>query len=196
MQQEAELFIDEQQSSPPTPPPKADPARSAYEWAETLVWCFLFVVVLFTFAFRVVGVFGHSMENTLFQDERLVTVNYITPTYGDIVAITRPTNLAEPLIKRVIATEGQTVDIDFDLGEVYVDGELLTEEYIKTPTTVSGDVKFPQTVPKGSVFVMGDNRDRSLDGRFQEIGMVDVRYIFGKAVFRLYPFNRIGSLHL
>ncbi len=173
---------------------KISAVKTVYEWAETLIWCFVFVVILFTFAFRVVGVKGPSMENTLLNGERLITLNYFTPKYGDIVAITQPENLSVPLVKRVIATEGQTVNIDFEKGEVYVDGALLKEGYIKTSTTVKGDIDFPVTVPKGHVFVMGDNRDVSLDSRYKEIGMIDTRYIFGRTFFRILPFGRFGAL--
>lgn len=173
---------------------KFNPVKTVYEWVETLIWCFVFVVCLFTFVVRVVGVTGPSMENTLIQDERLITFNYFTPKYGDIVAITQPSNLKVPLVKRVIATEGQTVDINFDKGEVYVDGKLLAEKYIKNSTTVKGDVDYPITVPKGCTFVMGDNRDVSLDSRYKEIGMIDTRYIFGKVIFRLLPVSRFGTL--
>lgn len=192
MNQETDLITDQQESVAESQPLKANPVLSAYEWAETLVWCFLFVVILFTFAFRVVGVIGPSMEETLHEDDRLITINYLIPKYGDIVAITQPGNLEEPLVKRVIATEGQTVDIDFNAGLVYVNGALLTEDYIKNPTTVFGDVTYPVTVPKGHVFVLGDNRERSMDSRYSQVGMVDNRYIFGKVIFRLFPFNKAG----
>lgn len=192
MNQKTELITEQQEPVAAPQPLKANPVLSAYEWVETLVWCFLFVVVLFTFAFRVVGVIGSSMEETLHPNDRLITFNYLAPKYGDIVAITQPGNLEEPLVKRVIAIEGQEVDIDFDSGYVYVDGNLLTEDYIKNPTTVFGDVEYPVTVPKGHVFVLGDNRDVSLDSRYSQVGMVDNRYIFGKVIFRLFPFNKAG----
>lgn len=192
MKQNAELHTQQQEAVAAPEPLKANPLMTAYEWVETLIWCFLFVVILFTFVVRVVGVSGPSMQDTLHDGERLVTINYFTPKYGDIVAITQPKELEVPLVKRVIATEGQVVDINFETGEVYVDGKLLTEPYIKTPTTVSGDVEFPVTVPKGRVFVLGDNREVSLDSRYSEVGMIDVRYIFGKVVFRLLPMNKAG----
>ncbi len=167
--------------------------KSVYEWFETVLWCFLFVVILFTFAFRVVGVNGHSMDDTLHDTEKLIAVDWFTPRYGDIVAITQPDELNRPLVKRVIATEGQTVNIDFTSGAVTVDGKQLNENYIKEPTSVKGDVSFPATVPKGCVFVMGDNRNHSTDSRFSEVGMVDTRYIFGRVLFRIFPLNRVGA---
>lgn len=194
MNQETKLYAPNGEPAEQAKPVPANPVASVYEWLETLVWCFLFVVLLFTFAFRVVGVDGSSMEDTLHNSDRLITTNYFTPKYGDIVAVTQPRNLKQPLVKRVIATEGQVVDIDFDTGFVYVDGTVLNETYIKTPTTRAGDVEFPVTVPTGKVFVLGDNREVSMDSRLKEVGMVDVRYIFGKVAFRLFPFNRMGTL--
>ena len=102
--------------------------------------------------------------------------------------------LEEPIVKRVIATEGQTVDIDFDTGEVSVDSKVLDEPYISTPTQRDEGVSFPVTVPEGMAFVMGDNRMNSTDSRSEKIGMIDTRYILGKAVFRIYPFDRIGFI--
>ncbi len=189
MQQEAETVIEEKQADALQPAP--NPARTLYEWVETLIWCFLSVVILFTFLLRVVGVKGSSMTDTLRDGDRLVTIDYVVPKYGDIVAVTQPKNLNEPLVKRVIATEGQTVDIDFNAGVVYVDGVKLEEAYTLTPTNVRGDINYPAKVPAGHVFVMGDNRNGSKDSRFKEVGMVDVRYIFGRIVLRLFPFNSV-----
>ena len=102
-----------------------------------------------------------------------------------------------PIIKRVIATEGQTVDIDFENGVVFVDGKRLIEPYTRTPTNLSYDVKFPITVKKNCVFVMGDNRNDSLDSRSSSIGdggMLDKRYILGKALIRIFPFDKFGKI--
>ena len=107
--------------------------------------------------------------------------------------------LEDPIIKRVIATEGQTVDFDPELGEVLVDGEPLpgsvfgAEDGITFVPDQPGQVlEFPQTVPEGCVFVLGDHRDRSTDSRFHSVGMVDRRNILGKVVFNLYPFSILG----
>ena len=109
----------------------------------------------------------------------------------------------EPIVKRVIATEGQTVDIDFLAGVVYVDGVALEEDYTYTPTNLSEGTAFPLTVEEGHVFLMGDNRNRSQDSRSTEIGQVDCREIMGKAIFLVFPgtnegqdardFHRIGG---
>ncbi len=161
------------------------------------------VVLIFTFGFRMVGIVGDSMENTLFGGDRVIisNVNY-TPQAGDIVVISRNyTNAAyvtdlrhEPIIKRIIATEGQKVDIDFNRGVVYVDGRPLSEPYAKTFTTTKKDVEFPLVVEPGHVFVLGDNRAVSLDSRSSEIGQIDVRYILGKAIYKVFPLDEFGEL--
>ena len=149
---------------------------------------------------------GDSMNNTLFNGERVVISNvFYKPKYGDIIVISRDYDnvpgttdrSSMPIIKRVIATEGQTVDIDFEEGIVYVDGVALKESYTRTPTNLSYDVKFPVTVKEGYVFVLGDNRNNSLDSRSSQIGeegLIDTRYIMGKALFRVFPFDKFGKI--
>ena len=185
-----------------------------FEWIEVLVVAVVTVVLVFSLFFRVASIDGSSMLNTLVGadaysgkvgDKVIITNFAYTPKYGDIVVISRNIeNSAEslessqgPIIKRVIAVGGQTVDIDFESGTVYVDGKALKEDYISTPTTSKYDVDFPVYVPEGSIFVMGDNRQNSLDSRSSQIGnngLVDTRYILGHAVFRIFPFNRIGRI--
>ena len=182
--------------------------REAYEWVQALVCSVLAVVVLFTFVIRLIGVDGHSMVPTLQDGDRLLVLNsmlYDDYQYGDIVVLRKDTFMEEPIVKRVIATAGQTVDIDFANGIVYVDGEALDEPYINEPTYTDEGTQFPLTVPEGSIFVMGDNRNRSDDSRNAELGTVDTRYVIGKAVFLLFPgaeevtekrdFGRIGVIH-
>ena len=173
-----------------------------YEWAEAAVFSIIFVVLLFTFVFRQVGVGGISMENTLNKGavsedqyiDRLLISNFrYVPRRGDIVVISTPA-VNKPIIKRVIGLSGETVNIDFKRHIVYINGKPLVEPYISERTALQGDVEFPQKVPAGHVFVMGDNRNHSEDSRFQAIGMVDVRNIMGKAFFRIYPFSRMGLL--
>ncbi len=186
---------------------------TVYDWIDSAVTSIIIVVLLFAFVFRVVGIVGNSMNDTLNNDDRVVIFNlFYEPEQGDIVVISR--NISndkshssagtEPIIKRVIATEGQTVDITYDsegIGHVFVDGVQTGESYIKEPMHQIGivnPVSFPQTVPEGHVFVLGDNRNDSLDSRSGDIGdngMVDKRYVLGKAIFRIFPFNSVGTIY-
>lgn len=164
-----------------------------YEWMQCLILALIICVVVFTFVFRVVDVSGDSMNPTLANADKLIVSDlFYSPKQGDIIIFRKDEYKAEALVKRVIATEGQTVEIDFDRGRVYVDGELLDEPYIAEPTYNALDFKGAQTVPEGCVFVMGDNRNRSTDSRKTEIGMVDERLIVGKVLFRIFPFDSIG----
>lgn len=177
---------------------KRDSASGLYEWVEALLLAVVLVVLIFTFLWRVVTVDGPSMQPTLHNGDKLVLYSqaYRNPQQGDIVVITQPNSRNEPLIKRIVAKEGQTVDIDFEQGTVTVDGTVLQEDYIQEPThnPTSAPVSFPLTVPKGCVFVLGDNRNNSTDSRSREIGLIDERYILGKAVFRLFPIDSFGTV--
>lgn len=173
--------------------------RSVLEWAETIVMAIVLVSVVFTFAVRIITVDGGSMQPTYYDGDR-VLVSSMTGKVkqGDIVIIINA--LKEPIIKRVIATEGQTVDFD-DSGEVTVDGYLLPgslygiENGITMVSDLPGKVlEFPQPVPENCVFVLGDNRANSTDSRYVEVGMVDRRNILGKVVFNVYPFSKVGAV--
>ena len=182
--------------------------RDLYEWVQSLVGSVLVVVAIFTFVIRMMGVDGHSMLNTLQHGDRLLVVNsmlYHYYKYGDIVILRKNGVFDDdPIVKRVIAVEGQTVDIDFAEGIVYVDGEALEEDYIREPTYTAEGTEFPLTVPEGSIFVMGDNRNGSSDSRDYRLGTVDTRYVIGKAAFLIFPgpdyetekrdFKRIGVI--
>ena len=179
-----------QEKKPETKEERKIPGREAYEWVQALVCSVLAVVVLFTFVIRMIGVDGHSMVPTLQDKDRLLVLNsmlYDDYKYGDIVVLRKPTFLEKPIVKRVIATEGQTVNIDFSTGCVYVDGVLLKEDYINELTFTEEGTAFPLTVPEGSIFVMGDNRNHSNDSRDSRLGTVDARYVIGKAVFLAFP---------
>lgn len=172
-------------------------AENCYEWMEALIASLILVTVLFSFVLRVVNVSGSSMLPNLHSDDRvlLFSLSY-RPRPGDVVVITHTERLSEPIIKRVIALEGQRVDIDFAAGTVLVDGARLDESgYIRNGTTTQpSDFRFPLTVPKGCVFVLGDNRSVSNDSRSRDVGMVDKRCILGKAEWIVYPFVRCGRI--
>lgn len=187
--------------------PEKEEGRDLYEWAQALVCSVLAVVLLFTFVIRLIGVDGHSMVPTLQNGDRLLVLSSLLDSdyeYGDIVVLREESFLEEPIVKRVIATEGQTVDIDFEAGVVYVDGEALDEPYINEPTYMEEGTEFPLTVPEGCIFVMGDNRNHSSDSRDSRLGTVDTRCVLGKAVFLAFPgaddvtgkreFGRIGLI--
>ncbi len=168
------------------------------------------IVLLCIFVSQIIVVSGSSMYGTLADGDRLLLIN--RPLCGelkrgDIVVASMDRFIdGKSIIKRVIATEGQTVDIDFTEGVVYVDGLALDEDYTFTPTNVSEGTQFPLVVEPGCVFLMGDNRNNSTDSRYYLIGQVDQREIVGKAVFLLFPgtgtaeypmkrdFSRIGGL--
>lgn len=189
-------------------PQERDFKGFVFDWADVIVTSVVIVVAVFTFLFRVVTITGDSMLDTLTDNDRVIISNIAyTPQQGDIVVISRnmdnsitDENVKLPIIKRVIAVAGQTVDIDFDKGIVYVDGVALKEDYTRTLTTVQHeyDIQFPAYVPENCIFVMGDNRNESLDSRSTLIGdngMIDTRYVLGKAIFRVFPFNKIGGLY-
>lgn len=167
------------------------PGRELYEWVQALVCSVLTMVVVFTFGVRLVGVDGGSMRDTLQNGDLLLVLNgRLCGDYapGDIV-ILRKTGFHEgsPIVKRVIATEGQTVDIDFSAGAVYVDGAALSEPYAREPTFTDEGTEFPLTVPEGCLFVMGDNRNDSDDSRDPALGPVDVRSVIGRAFYLAVP---------
>ena len=179
--------------------------KEAFEWLEVVLSAMLAVVIIFTFVFRVATIVGDSMKNTFYENEKIIITDWFyTPKAGDVVVISRNAkneylskNDEGPIIKRIIAVEGQTVDIDFEKGIVYVDGKALEEPYTRTSTNLQYDVQFPVRVPDNHIFCLGDNRNESLDSRSTKIGnggMIDERYILGKAVFRVFPFERFGGI--
>lgn len=173
-------------------------------WHETmllyvhdLVYLLAGIVVIFLLCFRVVVVSGPSMKNTLLDGDYLLLLGstfYRTPQPGDVIVASKQSfDNGSPIVKRVIATEGQIVDIDFDEGVVYVDGKPLDEPYTRTPTNLEEGMEFPLQVEKGCIFVMGDNRNESKDSRSMDIGLIDCREVLGKVVFLFLPGTHKGE---
>ena len=162
-----------------------------YDWMQCIVSAIICGIFIFVFIGRTIGVEGNSMLKTLHWNDRVIMSGlFYSPKNGDIVIFRPPTEAFgdTPLVKRVIAVEGQTIDINFDTGEVFVDGVVIEEErYINEPTYSRMSFAGPSIVPKGHVFVMGDNRNHSSDSRDSRVGMVDTRYILGKVLFLLIP---------
>ena len=176
---------------------KNEGSGSVLEYLHDVVYILALILVVFTFCMRVVIVSGSSMFSTLVDGDYLLLIN--RPLCGEleqgdiVVASMERFKDGEPIVKRVVATEGQTVDIDFRAGIVYVDGVALEEEYTYTPTHLSEGMEFPLVVEEGCLFLMGDNRGDSRDSRAPEIGLVDEREILGRAVFLLMPGTGTGE---
>ena len=182
--------------------------QSLVLYVHDLLYMLAAIMLVFLVFFRVIVVTQNSMYDTLWDGDYLLLVSETfcgEPRQGDIVVISKQSfEDGKPIVKRVIATEGQQVDIDFDAGIVYVDGEALEEPYLKQLTTNDEGTVFPLTVAQGCIFVLGDNRSVSLDSRSPQIGQIDRREVLGKAVFLLLPgthhgerlrdFSRIGRI--
>lgn len=167
----------------------------ALDWLQCIVSALVAAILIFTFIARTITVVGSSMVPTLEEGNLLIVSRlFYEPKYGDIVVLRKASFMSDPIVKRVIATEGQTVDIDFQAGVVYVDGVALDEPYTNAPTLEPENFTEPVTVPKGHVFVMGDNRNRSTDSRSASVGCVDNRYIIGRALLRIAPLNKFGRV--
>lgn len=169
----------------------------------TKILYYLLVVMtmfLFTYIFtQTVGgyarVYGISMEPQLKEGDRLIYWKpFYQPQRGDVVICRTGKGIGNELVKRVIGLSGDEIDIDNETGTVYVNGNPVSEPYIKGTTYASGDIVFPVTVPQGQYFVMGDNRESSLDSRYSEIGMVEREKIDGHILIRFFPFTRIGRI--
>ena len=168
--------------------------RELYDWLQSLMAALIFCVILFSFFIRLIDVKGPSMNPTLYEGDKMVVSDlFYKPKAGDIVIFKNvdENNEEKALVKRVVATEGQEVNIDFEHGIVYVDGEPIEEDYVAEPIHNKLDFIGPKTVPSGCVFVLGDNRNSSRDSRAKSIGMVDERLILGKVYGVVYPIDEI-----
>lgn len=175
------------------------PGADLFDWLQIVMGCVLTAVVLFNCFARLTRVDGSSMDHTLQHGEMMLTWHPgYQPRQGDIVVLNKKTAdiLGDrAIVKRVIATGGQTVDIDYGAGVVYVDGQPLDEPYILEEMYLPMYPSMQEThweIPEGSIFVMGDNRNNSTDSRHQQVGPVDEDYILGKVVFALWPLSRFG----
>ena len=172
--------------------------KSILEYLHDLVYLLGAILVVFLVFFRVVVVSGPSMQNTLVDGDYLLLIGkpfYTQPAPGDIIVAAKDSyENGTPIVKRIIATEGQLVDIDFETGVVTVDGEILEEPYIKNLTTLFEGTKFPLKVKQGCVFIMGDNRMNSKDSRDPLIGQIDTREILGRAIVLFLPGTNGGTI--
>lgn len=179
------------------PEEQATLGQSLYSWLQAVAPVIIGIVLVFTFVGRLTPVDGPSMEPTLWHGDMMVvrSLGY-TPKQGDVVVLTKPfENITGPIVKRVIAVGGQTVEIDYAANTIYVDGEEIPQDYILEPMEQkSWQTISTITVPEGEVFVMGDNRNVSNDSRNPDLGAVDTRYILGKAELVLFPFGDLGLI--
>ena len=166
------------------------------EWVQAIVIAVVLGYLIKTFLFTLVSVSGESMLPTFNDGDRLFVYKLLyKPAHGDVIVFRPPNDPSRPYIKRVIAMEGQTIDINFRTHSVYVDGQLLDEPYIFEPTEAQGDLTYPHVVKPGTVFVMGDNRNNSHDSRKADVEDVDVKTILGKASFRWWPLNKMNRIN-
>ena len=172
-------------------------SKSLVMYLHDLCWMLAVVMILFLIFFRIIVVSGPSMKMTLLDGDYLLLISnlfYREPEKGDVVVVSKQDyDNGKPIVKRVIATEGQIVDMDFANGIVYVDGLPLEEDYINTPTNLDEGSVFPQIVEEDHVFVMGDNRNNSKDSRSLEIGQVDKREVLGKVALLMVPGTDHGA---
>ncbi|MDR1628175.1 MAG: signal peptidase I [Oscillospiraceae bacterium] len=170
-------------------------STSTFEWTESIAQALVVMVAVLAFIFRIATVDGTSMLNTLHDKDKVFILKWnYTPRSGDVVVITKGVQYDKPLVKRAIATEGQTLSIDFDNNTVIVDGTTLKEPYILEPMWRKGDGVIPKVIPKGHTFVMGDNRNNSMDSRYKEIGVIPNENIVGKATHIVFPLFRFGAI--
>ena len=198
------IHSDENQTPEQTPQEKkSSPKLDLYYWTQALVMVLILLILICTLVGRVIGVVGSSMVPTLHDGDMLLlqSLGY-TPKQGDVVVLRKPGFPAPPqdtapIVKRVIAVGGQHVRVDYDAGAVYVDGVALDEPYILEHMT---DHYSPEmnvldiTVPQGSIYVLGDNRNHSSDSRHEALGTVDCRYVLGRVLGVIWPLSDFGTV--
>ena len=165
-----------------------------YSVFSTLLICMLVIFTAFTFFFRLVIVNGDSMYPTLQHTERIIISNFLyKPDYGDIIVLNKEETEDKAMIKRVIALPGDTVNIDFNSHIITINGKVIFENYeVYEPISEKGDFEYPLTVPEDAVYVLGDNRNNSIDSRYSEVGFVKLDEINGKALVRVFPFGNFN----
>ncbi len=164
-----------------------------FGWLQAVVSALVIIVLLFVFAVRIIGVKGPSMMPTLIEGDRVLLLDamWTKVDIGDVIVVQQKSYSDYPIVKRVIAKGGQTVDIDFDAGIVYVAAEV--SDFVDVPTTRRYDVSFPLVVEEGKLFVLGDNRNESIDSRYSHIGLIDERSVIGEVVTVVFPLSRFGE---
>lgn len=171
-------------------------AFELYFWAQALVFALVILVGINVFFFRISGVDGYSMNPTLENHDQIIMriIGVGAPRRGDVIVVKAEAFKDEPLVKRVIGLEGDVIDLDPETGNLSVNGEVKWEPYIKERIRDFGNQSYPFTVPAGSVFVMGDNRNASTDSRDRRVGALPYEYIIGKVVLRVWPLRTIGRI--
>lgn len=196
MDDETILTPEGQEPEPSPEEEKGSFKLDLYFWTQALVMALVFLILTFTLVGRVIGVVGSSMLPTLHEGDLVLlqSVGY-TPKQGDVVVLRKPAFMEEPVVKRVIAVGGQHVKVDYVSGKVYVDGVALDDSYINEPMRDPMALYMTVldvTVPEGSIYVMGDNRNHSSDSRHEDLGTVDNRYVLGKALCVMMPLSDFG----